>query len=140
MSLAQDRDTKERDGVRFNYPVGAAKLIYAGALVCLNATGYLVPGAVATTLLCVGRAEAQADNSGGADGALTCDVKRGVFRWANSAAGDAIASTDIGSVCYVVDDQTVAKTNGTNTRSLAGRVIDVDVLGVWVDHRISAAA
>ena len=34
--------------------------------------------------------------------------------------------------CYVVDDETVAKTNGTNTRSRAGVVVDVDAQGVWV--------
>ena len=32
-------------------------------------------------------------------------------------------------------DQTVAKTNGGNTRSRAGKVFDVDADGVWVDFR-----
>ena len=38
----------------------------------------------------------------------------------------------MGSDCYIVDDQTVAKTNGTNTRSVAGKIIAVDADGVWV--------
>ena len=46
-----------------------------------------------------------------------------------------IAAADIGNNCYVVDDQTVAKTNGTNSRSVAGKVHDVDAIGVWVDFR-----
>ena len=33
---------------------------------------------------------------------------------------------------YIVDDQTVAKTNGSSTRSAAGTIVDVDAQGVWV--------
>jgi hypothetical protein len=33
----------------------------------------------------------------------------------------------------VVDDQTVAKTNGSSTRSVAGIVRQVDSDGVWVE-------
>jgi hypothetical protein len=40
---------------------------------------------------------------------------------------------DVGKQCYLVDDQTVAKTDGTNTRSPAGFVRDVDADGVWVE-------
>ncbi len=71
----------------------------------------------------IGRCEAFVDNSGGADDAVTVKARRGTFRWANSAAGDAITAADIGSDCYIVDDQTVAKTNGTNTRSVAGKIM-----------------
>ena len=40
----------------------------------------------------------------------------------------------------MVDDQTVAKTDGTGTRSAAGVVVNVDALGVWVDHTRAVAA
>ena len=56
----------------------------------------------------------------------------GVFRFENSSAGDAITRAEIGDDCYIVDDQTVAKTDGTDTRSLADKVDDVDANGVWV--------
>lgn len=46
---------------------------------------------------------------------------------------DAIALADIGSDCYIVDDQTVAKTSGSATRSVAGKIFDVDAAGVWVN-------
>jgi hypothetical protein len=39
----------------------------------------------------------------------------------------------IGNDCYIVDDQTVAKTNGTATRSIAGKIRAVDAQGVWVE-------
>ena len=132
MALAKDRDTKERAGADFGYPVASGKLIYAGALVCLSATGYAEPGDVATTLIAVGRAEAKVDNSAGGDGDLTVRVRPGVFRFDNSADADAITRAEIGDNCYVVDDATVAKTSGTATRSIAGRIVDVDDVGVWV--------
>jgi len=131
-ALTADRNTPRRDGESISLPVAASKKIYAGALVARDASGYATPGATATTLLGVGRAEAQADNSSGAAGAISVDVERGVFRFANSSGADEITRADIGGDCYIVDDQTVAKTNGTSTRSVAGKVFDVDSSGVWV--------
>jgi hypothetical protein len=113
-------------------PMAAAMLIYQGALVALNATGFASKGVTATTLKQFGRAEATVDNSAGAAGAKDIDVRPGIFRWANSAAGDLITTNEIGTDCFIVDDQTVAKTNGTATRSRAGKVVGVDASGVLV--------
>ena len=44
-----------------------------------------------------------------------------------------ITQAEIGDACYIVDDETVAKTSGGNTRSVAGEIVDVDDDGVWVD-------
>ncbi len=133
-ALAADRSTPElaNGGRNFHRQVAAATTIHAGSLVALNAAGYLVPGATATTLTADGRADERIDNSAGADGALSCPVRRGVFRFGNSASADLITIADIGASCYIVDDQTVAKTDGTSTRSVAGKVEDVDAGGVWV--------
>jgi len=132
MALSKDRNTPIRDGDNVVHPVAAAKKIYAGSLVALNATGNAVPGATATTLIAVGRADERVDNSLGADGAVLITVRRGIFRFFNYS-GDLIGRTEIGKSCYIVDDETVAKTNGTSTRSVAGKVIDLDSSGVWVE-------
>ncbi|MBE7419836.1 MAG: DUF2190 family protein [Ideonella sp.] len=132
-ALAADRATPSRDGREMSFPVAAATKIYAGALVALNASGVLVPGAVSTTLKCVGVAQEQADNTAGGAGAIAARVRRGVWRMGNSSSADLIALSDVGADCYIVDDQTVAKTNGTNTRSVAGKIRDVDASGVWVE-------
>ena len=134
-ALTQDRSTLRRDGGLIEPPVAAATRIWGGSIVCINAGGYAVPGATATTLKAVGVAEGRADNSAGVAGAIRVRCRKGPHRFANSAAAAAIALTDVGSDCYIVDDQTVAKTNGTNTRSVAGKVFDVDADGVWVDFR-----
>ena len=60
-------------------------------------------------------------------------VRRGVFRFGNSASTDAIGRTEIGKPCYVVDDQTVAETNNSGARPVAGTVFGVDAQGVWVE-------
>lgn len=131
-ALAKDRSTPWRAGEDHDFPVAAATKIYAGALVVLDAAGNAEPAATATGKIAVGRAEEQVDNSAGAAADLTVKVRAGVFRFANSAAGDAITKAEIGDLCYAVDDQTVAKTDGTGTRSAAGHIVDVDTVGVWV--------
>ncbi|WP_072379776.1 hypothetical protein [Novosphingobium sp. NDB2Meth1] len=131
-ALTDARVTPRRDAETFLRGVAATKKIFEGSLVCLSATGFATPGAVATTLKADGIALTTVDNTSGADGAVSVEVRKGTFRFANSAAGDLITRAEIGTTCYVVDDQTVAKTNGTNTRSAAGIVVDVDAQGVWV--------
>jgi hypothetical protein len=133
-ALSGNRNTVERSNNLFNFPVAASTKIYQGSLVCINSSGLAVPAATSTTLKCVGRAEQLADNSAGLASAITIQVKRGCFKFANSAAADLIALKDIGSNAYLVDDQTVALTNGTNSRSVAGIIRDVDSDGgVWIE-------
>ena len=139
MALSSDRNTPRRDGVQYVFPVATGAKIYAGAIVVLDG-GYAKPGSTDTGLVVLGIAEAPVDNTLGQNGDLEVSVRRGVFRFENSSAGDAIARADIGKRCYVVDDQTVAKTSGTNTRSVAGVIADVDSDGVWVDLTTEAAA
>lgn len=131
-ALAADRNTPRRANADFVYPVGAGKKIYAGAIVMLNA-GNAEPGSTATGRVAVGVAERFVDNTSGAAGAVSVPVRRGLYRFANSASTDAIALTEVGTDCYVVDDQTVAKTSASSTRSVAGKVRDVDADGVWVE-------
>lgn len=131
--LNADRDTVRRDGIAFEFPVKAAVKLFAGSIGVIDATGYLTKGAVATTLKAVGVVQEQVDNTSGLDGAVNGEVRRGVFCLANSAAGDLIARADIGADCYIVDDFTVAKTSGGATRSVAGKIRDVDSRGVWVE-------
>ncbi len=123
-----------------NYPVKAGVKIYAGALVVLNA-GYAAPATTATGHIAVGIAfipptPGVVDNTAGADGALTVEIEQGVHDFTNSSAGDLIAQTDVGADCWIVDDQTVAKTNGGSTRSRAGKVIRLEGGRVWVQTGI----
>lgn len=134
MALTQERDTQRRNGDQAVGPVAAATKILAGALVCAQTgANFLTKGATATTLRGIGVADETADNTSGAAGAISVKYRRdGWFRFKNSSAGDAITLADVGADCFIVDDEVVAKTNGTNTRSVAGKVRDVDADGVWI--------
>jgi hypothetical protein len=132
-ALTKDRNTTRRDGVQYSDPVAASTKIFAGSLVCLNAAGNAVPGSTATTLLARGVAQEQVDNSAGSAGDLRVESRRGVFPFANSASSDEITRAEIGDNAYIVDDQTVAKTSGSSTRSVAGVIRDVDTAGVWIE-------
>src|SRR5574341_1740388 len=142
-ALAADRNTPRRDGQQVSMGVGTGKKIYAGGLVMRNATGYATPGAAATlgTMIGIGRAAEQQDNTAGADGAINVLVDAyGIYRFANSAAGDQITIADIGLAAYVVDDQTVARTSNNGARCVAGMIYDVDASGVWIDFSYSTYA
>jgi hypothetical protein len=112
-------------------PVKGSTKIYAGSLVVLNA-GYAAPATAALGLVAVGKALTTADNSTGADGDQSIEIQVGVFRFENSSAGDAIAQANVGSYCFLVDDQTVALTSNAGARSMAGQVVQIDASGVWV--------
>lgn len=131
-AATSDINTPYRDGEIIGAPVEANMQIFAGALVCANAAGNAVMGSTAEGLTYLGRAEANVNNTGGAAGAQTIAVRRGVvFQWQNSP-DDPVGQASLGKVCYVEDNQTVAATNGTNTRSQAGVVMGIDSNGVWV--------
>lgn len=133
-ALTADRDTQRRAGTDAAYPMKGGVRIFVGAIAAIDtATGFATKGATATTLKVVGIAQEQVDNSAGADGALTVPVRRGVWRLANSAGADQITLKDVGGNAYMVDDQTVAKTDGGATRSVAGVIRDVDTVGVWIE-------
>lgn len=132
-ALTKGRNTPRREGGVSEFPVLAATKCFAGGLAVVDASGYARPGLTATTVIAVGRFESEFDNSAGANGDIAARILAGVFRWENSAGGDEITAAEIGDACFIVDDQTVAKTDGTSTRSKAGVVVAVDAQGVWVD-------
>lgn len=132
-AATKDRDTQEMGGRHRAAPIAANVKCFAGTMACIDASGNMTKGATATTLKCVGVFKQPYDNTGGVAGAFMAEAVQGVFGpFANSASTDAIALKDVKSDCYIVDDQTVALTSGSNTRSVAGKVYSVDAAGVWV--------
>ena len=127
-ALAADRQTTEKSASLKSYPV-AAVVIYKGAMVCLNAAGYLTPAANTAGLSpVVGVADEKVDNSTGAAGAKNCRVLSGkAFKFAATSITQAM----LGSMMYVVDDQTI---DDTTTNGIpAGLLIEyVSVTEGWV--------
>lgn len=129
--LTKDRNTPRRQNLELSIPMAASAVIKAGALVVTNA-GYAEKGTTDTGLVFMGMAIEAQDNSSGVNGAKSILVRRGeAFAFKNSST-DPIAQADFGATCYIEDDETVAKTNGTNTRSAAGQIVGIEGNLVWV--------
>lgn len=132
-----DRLGDKADLDLFRAPLAATTKCFAGGAACLNASGQMVPASTATGLKTLGVTEQTYDNSAGAAGDVLGEARAGVFAFKNSSSGDAIAQADVGADCYWVDDQTVAKTNGSSTRSVAGKVVQLSDDGTQIFVRCS---
>lgn len=115
--------------LRLAMALAADAVIYSGAMVALNLSGYLVPASADPSLYVVGVAEKSADNTGGAAGALSIVPRRGCYPFANSASTAAVTSADVGRPCYAVDDNTVSRTNPLGAYPVAGVVAGIDANG-----------
>jgi hypothetical protein len=143
--LTAPYDSPTRNGDIVAIPVEANTQIFAGGLVARNAAGNAVPAQDAAGLKVVGRCEEQVANISadwnqyqyGAAGAVRVQVRRGVFRYDN-AADDPVTASDIGALGYAEDDHTISRSGGNN-KVIAGRIIDIDSSGVWIDTRDHAA-
>lgn len=133
VAMTQDRNTARRERGLLQVLVAASAMIFAGSIVCVNADGFAVEGDTDPDLIYMGRAEHAVDNTGGADGDVSVLVHTdGAFQFENNAT-DPVTQASIGMLCWVVDNQTVAATSGTGTRSACGRVVGIDSEGVWVE-------
>jgi hypothetical protein len=131
-ALTAGRNTPARyDGIE-HHPIKGGVTIFPGALVVLDPAGWAMPGQPGVGLKSVGRSDSN-QVSATTNGERAVRTRRGRFSYANSAGADTITRADIGNSAYVVDDQTVAKTSGSATRSVAGIIRDVDAQGVWVE-------
>lgn len=129
--LSSDRHTPMQDAGVICMPMAAGAVIHAGALTVVNAAGFGERGTTAPGLRYAGRAEEAVSNAHGSNGARHINVRRlCAFKWAND--GSINQSHYLGSA-YIVDDQTVSATDGTATRSIAGRIVGIESDGVWVE-------
>lgn len=131
MAMTANKDVARKEGKIESFQVEDNVHIYKGALVALNADGYLEPATDAAGKVLAGVAYEECDNTleGHGQGGKTCRVMRdGVFRLEASS----VAQTLVGRKVYAVDDATVDET--TNHDLLAGIVVEVVSSTVcWVD-------
>lgn len=124
---------------RLSIPVAAATTILMGAMVAVavSGSGYATNASADADLRVVGVAESNATNTSaagfGSAGDINVDVLRGVFGFANSSSTDAITAADVGRKCYVVDNNTVARTSNFGVRPVAGIVTRIESGLVYVE-------
>jgi hypothetical protein len=130
-ALTRDRATPYREGIEIEYPVAANVTIYAGSLVCVNASGYATPAADTSGYRFAGVAMEQVDNSDGSDGALKVRLRRaGVFEF--DAAS--ISQDMVGTPMYAVDDHTFDDAAGPTNDIKVGLLVKyVSATKGWVD-------
>ncbi len=127
-----DRNTARKDGELIGYKVAASTLIETGKLAALNAAGYLVPASDAAGLKVVGMSEETIDNTSGADGEKTALVRRKkAFLFANDGTNP-VAQAHLFTDVYVNDASTVDSDGGVNN-IVAGKCVDLESEGVWVE-------
>jgi hypothetical protein len=135
------RDTPMRPQAaasEFTHPeVQDGVVIWSGSIVALE-RGKAVPGRAVAGLLIVGVARDSVDNRtflappGGSKRRVP--VLGGTAQFENSPGTDEIGADDIGRRCYVVDDRTLARTDGGGTRSVAGTIREIGRdRRVWVE-------
>lgn len=128
-----DRNTPRREKGLLNVPVAAGVIVRNGLIACVNDDGFAVEGSTALGLIYLGRFEETVNNTGGQNGDVSVTVRTNeAFLYENSSA-DPVTQAAFGSTCYIEDNQTLAATDGTGTRSKAGRVAGISNEGVWVE-------
>lgn len=129
-----NRDTRTTGAKIRLVPIAANEVLPAGVIAQVNTSGHGVNATATAANRTIGVNQYRVDNTGGVAGAKKAQIERGVFGpFANSAGADQVTLADLGAPCYVVDNQTVAKTSNTNARPVAGEVFNVDAEGVWVE-------
>lgn len=131
-ALILDKSVELRDGVEISCPVYRAVKIFGGALVCVNAAGYLIPGADTASLIFKGISIERKDNTNGNDGDLTCQIRqRGLVK---VILNTAITQANVGDNVFLVDDQTVDIAANTTHDIFCGVIAEyIDTTHAWID-------
>ena len=121
-----DKDEPIAKGIK------ATVKVYRGTIAVTDNTGYLKAVATATTDTCWGMiqkvrtGDGQIDGApgitgGATDGAVGAEIEQGTFFLGSSTSADQLSVATEGTTVYVYDDITVAATNGSSTRPVAGK-------------------
>lgn len=121
-ALTNSYDARRRDGALVRYPVGAGVHVRKGGLLAVAAaTGLAQPASDSAGLVFIGIAYEEANNTGGAAGALAVRVlKTGIYTYAKTSA----VQTDVGKAAFALDDGTVS-TAATTDNIACGVVVGV---------------
>ena len=132
MATTISQVTDERDGSVISCPVAASTKILQGTIVCRNAAGNAVPGSDTASLVVLGIAAEEIDNSAGAAGDLSVQIyRKRAFFLLND--GLTIANVMTAGAAVIKDNNTVTTAAIATNDIPVGRVIEVTSAGVWVE-------
>ncbi len=121
-AIAARKDVRRQPGEVVSFKQAAVK-IWEGALVSVNAAGYVTNATDAANDLFVGVADETIDNSAGAAGDKEIQVRVGGI--VNVVSGFSAAQSNLGDPVYVTDNQTVDLAATTTNDVLVGRIAEV---------------
>lgn len=137
-ALTSRRVSKTKAFTHIDLP-GTAQAVFEGGTACFDtSTGLVAKATASTTMIPIGsftKSETVA-----AAALVTIELFRELrAKWFVNLAADPCVAGTVGGLCYLADDQSVAVTDATNTRSVAGRVWAVDATkGVLVEPHTTA--
>lgn len=132
-AAAEDRYASHSEGLEWPIPVGTAKKIYGGTMVCVDgSTGYAEAGSDASGKIFAGVSVEQKDNTDGSAGDLSVVVKRrGLFLF---DIANAVTQANVGDQVFIVDDQTVDLVANVTYNIHCGTIAALETTTtVWVD-------
>lgn len=126
-ALTQPYEAYERPGLVVSYKLSNVK-IYKGALVGVNASGYVVPMAHGTaSLKFVGAANDTVDNSAGSAGDRSVNVTKSGSLVYRPASGYTPAIADLGKEVYVsTDNEVQTSTVGLTNLYKVGTIVALE--------------
>lgn len=119
-------DIGNSPGPRVRIPVEAGEVIFRGAMVSIDADGFLMPSADTAGHIWVGVAQENVDNSAGADGAVDCLVDIGGALLTVTHAAGSQTQANVGDEVATEDDQSVDIPATTTNDIDCGRIIKVN--------------
>ena len=126
-ALAKNRgDVGTALGATARMPIEAGETIYNGAIVCLDADGYVLPGADTAGFIFLGVAQEEMDNASGADGAEDVLVSIGGHLLTCVHAAGSQTQANVGDEATIEDDQTVDVAANTTNDIACGRILKVN--------------
>ena len=130
--LTEDRNTTRKDGILVPTPMVADDIVYGGSLAAVNAAGYLLPASDTAGLIMHGVADARSDNTGGAAGDISCNVRRrGLFLFKMATA---ITQANVGDNVFIADDNSVDLAANVDNNILAGVIAEFYSVNLaWID-------
>ena len=111
--------------------MAASQVIYQGALVSRNSSGYAIPAADTATTAVIGIAEESVTSTAAAAGTFSIKVIRGVVA-PFAIQSTSITVADIGYNAIVQDDNTVTDATTATNDIPVGVIVNVDSAGAHV--------
>ena len=103
-TLTKDIKSERKQGIVFALPAAANAHIFSGALVSVNAAGYVAPASDTAGETFLGVSRRESNNTGGANGGLTSEgYLKGIFHF----AAPGITQADLAKEAWVVDDNSI---------------------------------